>query len=155
MVHGSSDRRELSKAFKSVAICYTTLLGQYFEELNLTASQGEVLLYLYQAVPDTVQTCELLRVFPIAPASLSATLKKLKEKGYIFYAREQPDNRRKAISLTQKALYVQPQLEEKMRTFENLIYQQIEDSDCTTACQILEVILQNIAGSRAEKPVYK
>lgn len=150
MVKGGSDRRELSKVFKSVATCYTTLLGQYFEDLNLTASQGEVLLYLYQSVPDTVQTCELLQVFSITPASLSATLNGLKEKGYIFYTRVQADNRRKAISLTPKAMYVQPQLEKKMKSFEDLIYQQIGHSDCTTACQILGVILKNIADFREE-----
>lgn len=132
-----------------MTICYQNLLNQYFEDLDLTASQGEVLLYLYQSSSDTVRTSDLLQVFQIAPASLSGVLKKLNQKGYIVYAREQKDTRKKAISLTEKAFCAQTRLEQRMKDFETLIFQQIEDSDCIITRQTLEVILQNITSYRS------
>lgn len=140
-----SKRRELIRAFKSVANCYNNLLTQHFEALGLTASQGEVLLCLYQTAAFPVQTTDLLQIFQISPSSLSGTLRKLEEKGYISYAREQEDNRRKEITLTKKAISAQTLLETKMRSLEDAVYQEIEDSDCIAVHQTLETILQNIA----------
>lgn len=84
----SAARLEITRMMRSVCNSYTVMANQVLQPLGLTATQCEILLYLYQQPSEPVETGTLLQLLQISPASLSGTLKHLKQKGYIRFSQQ-------------------------------------------------------------------
>lgn len=139
----SAARLEITRMMRSVCNSYTVMANQVLQPLGLTATQCEILLYLYQQPSEPVETGTLLQLLQISPASLSGTLKHLKQKGYIRFS-QQGDMRKKQISLTVRALEIQGELTATMLHLKNIYFQKVTDSECTVVQDALQKIMHNI-----------
>ena len=138
-------RSELTRTLRAVENCRHILSGQVLWPLDITLEQGEILLYLYRNPTAKIETSELLEVLQVTRSSLSSTLKKMKQKGYIHYFSGGSDERKKQVTLTVKAMEVQKTVTKKLQDFEAAIYNHLEDSECVQAQSILVKILQNMS----------
>lgn len=139
----SAARLEITRMMRSVCNSYTVMANQVLQPLGLTATQCEILLYLYQQPSEPVETGTLLQLLQISPASLSGTLKHLKQKGYIRFS-QQGDMRKKQISLTVHALEIQGELTATMLHLKEIYFQQVTDSECFVMQDALLKIMHNI-----------
>lgn len=139
----SAARLEITRMMRSVCNSYTVMANQVLQPLGLTATQCEILLYLYQQPSEPVETGTLLQLLQISPASLSGTLKHLKQKGYIRFS-QQGDMRKKQISLTVHALEIQGELTATMLHLKEIYFQQVTDSECSVMQDALLKIMHNI-----------
>lgn len=144
-------RLEITRLMRSVCNSYTAMANQVLQPLGLTATQCEILLYLYQQPSAPVETRELLQLLQIAPASLSSTLKQLKQKGYIRFS-QHGDMRKKQISLTVHALEVQGELTAAMLHLKEIYFQQVTDSECVVMQDALQKMMHNIKLQMEDKP---
>ena len=145
-----SDRLEITRTMRSVCNSYTGMANQVLQPLGLTATQCELLLYLYQQPTELVETQALLQSLHISPAALSGTLKQLKQKGYIRFS-QHGDLRKKQISLTVNALEIQGELTAAMLHLKEICFRQVSDSECTAMRDALQKIVQNIKAQTEDK----
>ncbi len=82
---------------------------------DITPTQGYMLRYLLQRKGDELYATDIHGVFGISKASISAVLKKLKEKGYLEMSADEKDDRKKKIILTQKAYLAECRIQEIIR----------------------------------------
>ena len=134
---------EITRIMRSVCNSYTVMANQILQPLGLTATQSEILLYLYQQPSEPVETRTLLQLLQISPASLSSTLKHLKQKGYIRFS-QRGDMRKKQVSLTVRALEIQGELTATMLHLEEIYLQTVTDSEYTAVQEALQKIMRNI-----------
>ena len=134
---------EITRIMRSVCNSYTVMANQILQPLGLTATQSEILLYLYQQPSEPVETRTLLQLLQISPASLSSTLKHLKQKGYIRFS-QRGDMRKKQVSLTVRALEIQGELTATMLHLEEIYLRTVTDSEYTAVQETLQKIMRNI-----------
>lgn len=136
-------RLEITRMMRSVCNSYTIMANQMLQPLGLTVTQCEILLYLYQQPSQPIETGALLQLLQISPATLSGTLKHLKQKGYIRFS-QQGDMRKKQISLTVRALEIQGELTATMLHLKEIYFQTVTDSECAAIQDALQRIMHNI-----------
>lgn len=139
----SAARLEITRMMRSVCNSYTVMANQVLQPLGLTATQCEILLYLYQQPSEAVETKALLQLLQISPASLSSTLKHLKQKGYVRFS-QQGDMRKKQVSLTVRALEIQGELTATMLRLKEICFQTVTDSECAVVQDALKKMMHNI-----------
>lgn len=145
-------RLEITRMMRSVCNSYTVMANQVLQPLGLTATQCEILLHLYQQPSEPVETGTLLQLLQISPASLSSTLKHLKQKGYIRFS-QRGDMRKKQISLTVRALEIQGELTATMLHLKEIYFRTVTDTECTAVQDALQKIMHNIKTQmEAEQP---
>ena len=145
MHHQKTEKAQIgiSRIMRSVCNSYTVMANQILQPLGLTATQSEILLYLYQQPSEPVETRTLLQLLQISPASLSSTLKHLKQKGYIRFS-QRGDMRKKQVSLTVRALEIQGELTATMLHLEEIYLRTVTDSEYTAVQEALQKIMRNI-----------
>lgn len=94
-------------------------LGSQMKMQDISPSQGFVLYSLYARRGRAAYASELHKELGLSKSALSVTLGALKEKGYLEITSSPADERKKQITLTEKAAA----LEDRMRTF---LFQQQE-----------------------------
>ena len=139
----SAAQLEITRTMRSVCNSYTVMANQILQPLGLTAPQCEILLYLYQQPSNPVEIKALLQLLQISPASLSSTLKHLKQKGYIRFS-QHGDKRKKQVSLTVRALEIQGELTATMLHLEEIYLRTVTDSEYTAVQRALQKIMHNI-----------
>lgn len=144
-----SDRLAMARTVKVASNSYTALYNQALTPLGLTGVQCEILLYLYRRPSEIVGREELLQFLQISSPSLSMTLKKLKQKGYIRYLPGE-DMRKKRISLTVKALDIQHQLTATLKRLEEASLWQVTDLECEAVRTILQKVIQSIENTQSK-----
>lgn len=142
---------ELHRTLRAVDNCRNTVSNEVLSSLDITLTQGEILLYLYRCPTKKVETGELLGALQITRSSLSNILKKMRQKGYIQYFNEKGDVRKKQVSLTVKAMEVRREVTEKLMRFEAAMYDRLTESECVQVKEALQKILQNMSGLAASR----
>lgn len=145
-----SNRLEITRTMRSVCSSYTAMANQVLQPLGLTATQCEILLYLYQQPSELVETQALVQALHISPAALSGTLKQLKRKGYIRFS-QHGDLRKKQISLTVNALEIQGELTAAMLYLKEICFRQVSDSECAAMRDALQKIVHNVKAQMEDK----
>ena len=84
---------------------------EQMKELGLSLAQSQALGYLLSQKGRTVYATELHEKFRISKSAISATLKGLKEKGYVKMAASPKDDRKKQIVLADKAYELQARID--------------------------------------------
>ena len=102
---------ELKQLYIFLEQCRRMRLG----EADITPTQGYLLGYLLERKGDELYATDIHGMFGISKASISAILKKLKEKGYLEMSADKKDDRRKKIILTEKAYLEERRIREALQ----------------------------------------
>ena len=138
-----SNWNKIVKDNRRISILMEQWTNRALKKEGLTISQVHILLYISQQ-PDGASLTALHHASGYAKASLCATIKRLRERGYLRSEPCKKDDRSKLLFLTEKRLQVQKVLEETMeqnlqRLEENFLP---EESDALDRLQTK--LLQNL-----------
>ena len=130
------ETEKLPKEISELSLAQIYLLGGLFE--------------LERAGREPLSLSALSREAGFSKATVCATLKKLRKAGFVQMQMDDADNRRKEITLTQRAWQVEPCITQYISALDRALCAGISPNDLKTTEQSLQVILQN-----AKKPESK
>ena len=110
---------------KQVSLSLDQYTKDEMRNMELSPSQGIMLQYLLTCERQDVCSTDLHRVLGISKASVSSTLKILRQKGYLKMEGNTRDDRKKTIILTQKAYDAQQQICESLARQEQYLCRRI------------------------------
>lgn len=114
------------------------------EDMALTSSQGFVLGYLTRHAEEPVTPGELGRHFGLSHPTVTGILQRLEAKGFIRYAEDIGDRRKKRICVTEKALEVHQQVLQRFQETETLITQGMTEREIAALLALLDRVIENI-----------
>lgn len=117
------------------------LMRRLGEEMGLSPTQIQVLLFLSHAHPDYRGVSAIAKRFSIAPATASRVIDNLEGKGLVRRAREKGDRRRVRVELTPAGRKVAARILEIARRLENYV-KQLPGGKLEALSQGLEGILR-------------
>lgn len=92
--------RGLLQTMKQLSIRLEACLNQAAALHGLTAAQAQVLAYVLEHSEEGVCATEMYRALGLSKPSISALVKKLKGKGYVYIRNAENDDRQKLILAT-------------------------------------------------------
>ena len=124
------------------------LLEQYgkaqMEALDLSPTQGIVLQYLLEHREREVYGVELHEMLRLSKSSVSATLKALRQKGYLRTKENPKDDRKKQILLTEKAKDAEQILQECLLSQQERLCGGIPRQRLAELAEDLDRMLRNV-----------
>lgn len=127
------------------------LLDQYgkfqMQEMDLSLTQGVILHYLLTHQGMYIYGIDLHVILGISRSSISATLKALKNKGYINMRENPSDDRKKKIVLTKKSYDMQQQIDASLIAQQRQLYQGVPEERLNQLEKDLDQMLVNMKQS--------
>ena len=130
---GDTEKRPDEISELSLAQIY--LLGELFQ--------------LERAGREPLSLSTLCRKNGFSKATICATLKKLRNGGFVRMQTDNTDNRRKDISLTRQARQLEPYITQYLSALDRTLCAGISAKDLQTTERSLQTILQNTKNSRS------
>lgn len=120
--------------------------NQYFDQHNLTASQGDVLLFLGGAHyhKRDVNQKNIEDHFHLTNPTVTGLLKRLEEKGFIDRKKSETDGRQKLISLTDQSMRVLEDFQVYKETIDQKLLQGIDHEERDSIVEHLKKLLTNL-----------
>ncbi|GEM01123.1 MarR family transcriptional regulator, multiple gene regulator MgrA [Halolactibacillus halophilus] len=121
--------------------------NQYFEQHNLTSSQGDILLFLGGAYfhQKDVNQKNIEEHFHLTNPTVTGLLKRLEEKGFIDRKKSEIDGRQKLISLTDQSMRVLEDFQAYRETIDQKLLQNIDVDQRDFMIKQLRKLLSNLA----------
>lgn len=114
------------------------------EDLELTSSQGFVLGYLARHQEEAVTPGDLCRHFSLSHPTVTGILQRMEAKGFIVYAEDSADRRKKRVCATEKALDLHQRVLERFQETEALIRGSMTEEELQTLTGLLDRVIANI-----------
>ena len=140
-----TDRGALVRDCRQISIQLELLFSRAIAQTGLTASQAWLLLYILRHSEGGVILTEIHRTFGYSKASLSSTLKHLREKGYVRVEHCAGDDRRKVLFGTEKGLQVQEFLDRSFREAFDRLYRGFSPPELSLLDQLQKRVLHNLS----------
>ena len=134
----------ISPRLKRISTALDRKRTQDMEDLELTSSQGFVLGYLTRHRDEPVYSGDLRRHFDLSHPTVTGILQRLESKGFIAYAEDGTDRRKKRICITDKALEVHQQVIQRFQETETLITQGMTEEEKQSLLRLLDRVIDNI-----------
>lgn len=118
----------------------------YFEKQNLTASQGDLLLYLGFAsrVKDEISQKDIEQHFRLSNPTVTGLLNRLEEKGFVKRQKSTIDGRTNNILLTEKSTDVLNQFKSHKEAMDQKICRGFSNDDVKQLVKYLKNIQTNL-----------
>ena len=114
------------------------------EDLGLTSSQGLVLGYLARHQDEAVFPGDVCRHFGLSQPTVTGILQRLEAKGFLVYADDPDDRRRRRLVPTEKALDCHQRVLERFRETEALLSAGMEAEELDRLRTLLDRVLTNL-----------
>lgn len=114
------------------------------EDMDLTSSQAFVLGFLLRHREDTVTPGDICRHFDLSHPTVTGILQRLECKGFLTYAEDSSDRRKKQICVTDKAVDVQQHARERCQETETLVSGSLTEEELRTLVALLDRVIANI-----------
>ena len=114
------------------------------EDLDLTSSQGMVLGYLVRRRENPVNPGEIGHHFGLSHPTVTGILQRLEAKGFVAYAEDSGDRRKKRVFATEKALDVHHRVLQRFQETETLITDQMTEQEVGTLLALLDRVIDNV-----------
>ena len=126
------------------------------EGFDLTSSQGMVLGYLSRHRDEAVFPCEIGRHFGLTNPTVTGILQRLEAKGFLAFADDSADRRRRRVVPTEKALDLHQRVVEHFWETEALLTQGFTEAEQDQLRSLLDRLSANIHSCcDCEKPTPK
>jgi DNA-binding MarR family transcriptional regulator len=114
------------------------------EDLGLTSSQGLVLGYLARHTEEAVFPGDVCRHFGLSQPTVTGILQRLEAKGFLRYADDPGDRRRRRIVPTQKALDCHEWVKQRFIETEQLLTEGLTEAERSQLLVLLDRLLANM-----------
>ena len=126
------------------------------EDLGLTSSQGLVLGYLARHRDETVCPGDVCRHFGLSQPTVTGILQRLEAKGFLAYADDPTDRRRRRLLPTEKALEVHQRVVQRFVETEELLTRNMSGDERAQLLRLLDRLIVNMdAGCESCAPCPK
>ena len=139
--------RHLGGFIRAISNAMDQSMRQNVEAIGLTTSQGMFLYHLYYR--QEIQGCEtyardLEQFFDIKHPTVSGILQRLESAGFVTFAVNDTDHRRKAIRLTPKAMEAHAAIDSHIQSEENRLLEHMSDQDVQEFRRLLRQAADNL-----------
>lgn len=114
------------------------------EDMELTSTQGLVLGYLVRHREEALSPGDIGRHFGLAHPTVTGILQRLEAKGFLAYAEDPSDRRRKRIAVTSKALERHQQVVERILETESQMVRGLTQDQQTQLLVLLDKVIANM-----------
>ena len=122
------------------------------EDLDLTSSQGMVLGYLVRSREKPVSPGDIGRHFGLRHPTVTGILQRLEAKGFVVYADDPADRRRKLVAVTDRALDCHARIKEHFAETEARLTEGLSEAQREQLLALLDRVLQNMDAGCAPRP---
>lgn len=130
------DARQMPEEISELTFAQVCLLAELFE--------------LDESGKEPLSLSVLAQKTGFSKATVCATLKKLREKGYVHMHLDRSDNRRKEITLTGRARQVEARVKQFISALAQALCAGVSQKDLRTTEKSLRVILKNAKGAKEQ-----
>lgn len=119
-------------------------LNVIFADIDITAAQGRVLMYIANSPEKDIFAADLHKHLCISKPSVSALIKKLRKSGYISCTGCESDERYKNLTATNKGRQTAGLISRHMRNIEQAAFLSFTDSELNEFMRLQKKLLNNI-----------
>lgn len=132
------------RLIKILNIRMEEMIDTSMEDCGLTAAQSNVLGFIMDNELDRPNSTDLHRRMHLSKASISVTLKKLREKGFLELRVNPQDDRQKQIAVTEKAWKMKDGIDARFTSLHGCIYRGISGEELVLVTAVLRKMLDNL-----------
>lgn len=99
---GDFRTEELLYMTRKIGMDLTMLIELYFKNEDMSGIQAYFMVYILRRHPEGTYITEIARETGVSKSTLSALIKKLREKGYLYFRENPCDVRKKKVLPTEK-----------------------------------------------------
>ena len=141
-----SDRGRMLWSFWRIYIQIEHSVSRSLSGWGLTAAQAHVLLFVLHSGEEGTSLTEMHREFGCSMGTLSTSLKRLREKGYVRVEPCVEDDRRKRLFGTEKGERIRQELDAAVRGAQERPYRGFSEEELATLDRLQEKLLHNLSG---------
>lgn len=134
----------LNNLFKTLSKKYRSVLQQNLSEFNLYVGQPPVLFCIAAADNGKITQRELTCMMKTSKESMSVTISRLENNGFVLKSQDQEDRRVQWISLTDMGKEIVVLLNKKYSTINNAMYQYLSEAERTMLQVVFEKMIQSL-----------
>lgn len=140
------ERKSIGTLVKCVTNEYEKNFNKVTKKLGLTASQCEVLYFLYDSNEEYVNQKDIEVHLSLSNPTVTGLLKRLDEKGYVLVVPNSTDKRKKNVHLTEKFIEMERKIAASKLKIERELLRGMKKNEVEAMKRYLEKILHNIEG---------
>ena len=126
-------------------------LNVIFADIDITAAQGRVLMYIVNSPDKDIFAANLHKHLCISKPSVSALIKKLRKSGYISCIGCESDERYKNLTATDKGKKVAGLISQHMKNIESAAFRNFTDNELNEFMRLQKKLLNNIDNINTDK----
>lgn len=132
----------ISVYIKTASIAFDKISNPILAQYDLTASQCRVLRFLYTQPNRRARVVDIEKECAVTHPTVLGLLNSLEKKGFLAKTVNPMDARSKLISLTEKALAKQAELEGVVEQIDDLLTKNLSEQEKTELVRLLQKLLQ-------------
>ena len=137
---------ELLFMMKRISLNLTAQMELNLKRKNMTGVQAYFLVYILRHHPDGTYLTEVCREIGISKATVSALIKKLREKGYLYFLADPEDVRKKRVLPTAKLMAEGKEFIQKAERMESEICSVFDRKEQVQLWNLERKLIRQLAG---------
>ena len=137
---------ELLFMMKRISLNLTAQMELNLNRKNMTGVQAYFLVYILRHHPDGTYLTEVCREIGISKATVSALIKKLREKGYLYFLADPEDVRKKKVLPTAKLMAEGKEFIQKAERMESEICSVFDRKEQVQLWNLERKLIRQLAG---------
>lgn len=137
---------ELLFMMKRISLNLTAQMELNLKRKNMTGVQAYFLVYILRHHPDGTYLTEVCREIGISKATVSALIKKLREKGYLYFLADPEDVRKKKVLPTVKLMAEGKEFIQKAERMESEICSVFDRKEQVQLWNLERKLIRQLAG---------
>ena len=126
-------------------------LNAIFANIDITAAQGRVLMYIANCPDKEIFAADLHKHLCISKPSVSALIKKLRKSGHICCTGCENDERYKNLAVTEKGRKAALLISQHMKNTEHEAFRNFTEEEMSEFMRLQKKLLNNISNINTEK----
>lgn len=137
---------ELLFMMKKIGLNLTAQMELNLKNKNMTGVQVYFLVYILRHHPDGTYLTEVCREIGVSKATVSALIKKLREKGYLYFLADPEDVRKKKVLPTEKLMAEGKKFIQKAERMESEICSVFDQKEQVQLWNLERKLIRQFAG---------
>lgn len=138
----------LGAMFKFIHLAADNYFNQNLQELNLTASQMHILVYLDRCAAQgkKVNQRDIEKHLHLSNPTVTGLLQRLEAKGFVTRTVSETDGRNKEIAQTDASRSIHEEMHHRLTIQDQRMVQGMTEQEITELRRLLNIVLKNMQG---------